>query len=201
MPEPHYGSILEPINFFYIFFRLVSEVLKSWKKLRRCIFLCRIRSYFFRFFQSNYFAEKNYLWKNQFFRWCGGGGSWKYRESHHFACLNTCQNFSEFQEGCLFHYYNRGYPLIWQSCQDIYNVLFKRKKKKYFEKVIKIHLYVFACQSWTCCLRIYIYLHQRVRNNSFCQYGVKLNFTHRVLRDHEFAKISPEWRTIYFIIV
>ena len=33
-----------------------------------------------------------------------GGGS----GSHHFACLNTCQNFSDFQEGCLFHYYNGG---------------------------------------------------------------------------------------------
>ena len=39
------------------------------------------------------------------------GGAENTARSHHFACLNTCQNFLEFQEGCLFHYYNGGYPL------------------------------------------------------------------------------------------
>ena len=60
--------------------RLVSEVLKSWKKLRRCVFYVEYARTFFKFFQSNYFAEKNYLWKNQFLGGAGrggGGGSWK----------------------------------------------------------------------------------------------------------------------------
>ena len=37
-----------------------------------------------------------------------GGGAENTARGHHFACLNTCSNFSEFQEGCLFHYYNGG---------------------------------------------------------------------------------------------
>ena len=86
------------------------------KKLRRCVFLCRIRSYFFQIFPKQLFCWKKIIYeKISFLGGPGGGwreGSWKYRERSSFCMPQTCQNFSEFQEGCLFHYYNEGYPLL-----------------------------------------------------------------------------------------
>ena len=55
-------------------------------------------------------------------RFLGGAGRGEGAENtatgHHFACLNTCQNFSEFQEGCLFHYYNGGYPFMFPFIKE-----------------------------------------------------------------------------------
>ena len=62
---------------FLITLRLDLEVLMLIKKLRKCVYLCKIRSYFFKFFQSHYFSKKkNYLWKIQFWRWPGESGGY-----------------------------------------------------------------------------------------------------------------------------